>query len=74
MEARIDVNNEKFWGSSRYTRLPDGNLPSQAEPVEAKMKAKMDLHQEKIFFSFGATAPIRALAYLHETFRFTSVY
>jgi hypothetical protein len=26
------------------------------------------------FFSFGATAPIRALAYLHETFRFTSVY
>jgi hypothetical protein len=23
---------------------------------------------------FGATAPIRALAYLHETFRFTSVY
>jgi hypothetical protein len=28
----------------------------------------------KYFFSFGATAPIGALAYLHETFRFTSVY
>jgi hypothetical protein len=28
----------------------------------------------KLFFSFGATAPILALAYLHETFRFTSVY
>jgi hypothetical protein len=28
----------------------------------------------KYFFSFGATAPIRALAYLHETFRFTSIY
>jgi hypothetical protein len=26
------------------------------------------------FFSFGATAHIWALAYLHETFRFTSVY
>jgi hypothetical protein len=26
------------------------------------------------FFSFGATAPIWALAYLHETLRFTSVY
>jgi hypothetical protein len=31
-----------------------------------------ELH--KIFFSFGATAHIWALAYLHETFRFTSVY
>jgi hypothetical protein len=27
-----------------------------------------------LFFSFGATAHILALAYLHETFRFTSVY
>jgi hypothetical protein len=27
-----------------------------------------------VFFFIGATAPIRALAYLHETFRFTSVY
>jgi hypothetical protein len=26
------------------------------------------------FFSFGATAPIKALAYLHETLRFTLVY
>jgi hypothetical protein len=26
------------------------------------------------FFSFGATAPIWALAYLHEILRFTSVY
>jgi hypothetical protein len=26
------------------------------------------------FFSFGATAPILALAYFYETFRFTSVY
>jgi hypothetical protein len=26
------------------------------------------------FFSFGATAPIWALAYLHETLRFTSVF
>jgi hypothetical protein len=28
----------------------------------------------KFFFSFGATAPIWVLAYLHETLRFTSVY
>jgi hypothetical protein len=28
----------------------------------------------KEFFFFGATAPIGALAYLHETFRFTSVF
>jgi hypothetical protein len=27
-----------------------------------------------VFFSFGATAPVLALAYLHETLRFTSVY
>jgi hypothetical protein len=27
-----------------------------------------------IFFPFGTTAPIWALAYLHETLRFTSVY
>jgi hypothetical protein len=26
------------------------------------------------FFPFGATAPILALAYLYETFHFTSVY
>jgi hypothetical protein len=26
------------------------------------------------FFSFGTTAPILALAYLHETLRFTSVH
>jgi hypothetical protein len=26
------------------------------------------------FFSFGATAHIWALAYLHETFRLTSIY
>jgi hypothetical protein len=29
---------------------------------------------EATFFSFAATAPIWALAYLHETLRFTSVY
>jgi hypothetical protein len=29
---------------------------------------------EVFFFSFGATAPIWALAYLSETLRFTSVY
>jgi hypothetical protein len=28
----------------------------------------------KVFFSFGAIALIWALAYLHETLRFTSVY
>jgi hypothetical protein len=27
-----------------------------------------------IFFSYGATAPNGALAYLHETLRFTSVF
>jgi hypothetical protein len=27
-----------------------------------------------VFSPFGATAPIGALAYLHETFRFTSVF
>jgi hypothetical protein len=29
---------------------------------------------QRLFFSFGATAHIWALAYLRETFRFTSVY
>jgi hypothetical protein len=38
------------------------------------------LHNEKLndlysfFFFLGATAPIWALAYLHETLRFTSVF
>jgi hypothetical protein len=31
-------------------------------------------HRINTFFSFGATAHIWALAYLHETFRFTSIY
>jgi hypothetical protein len=30
--------------------------------------------KSKGIFFFGATTPIRALAYLHETLRFTSVY
>jgi hypothetical protein len=39
------------------------------------MRLEDDCQNTKlIFFSFGATAPIWALAYLHETFRFTSVY
>jgi hypothetical protein len=33
-----------------------------------------DILYRPIFFSFGATAPIWALAYLHETLRFTLVY
>jgi hypothetical protein len=28
----------------------------------------------QVFFSYGATAPIWTLAYLHETLRFTSVF
>jgi hypothetical protein len=32
------------------------------------------LLMDHFFFSFGATAPILALAYLHETLCFTSVY
>jgi hypothetical protein len=31
-------------------------------------------NQAICFFFFGATAPIWALAYLHETLRFTSVF
>jgi hypothetical protein len=33
-----------------------------------------NLELKNIFFSFGATAPIWAMAYLHEIFRFTSVF
>jgi hypothetical protein len=32
------------------------------------------LQGKRSFFSFGATAPICALAYLHDTLRVTSVY
>jgi hypothetical protein len=32
------------------------------------------LSYTRTFFFFGATAPILALAYLHEIFHFTSVY
>jgi hypothetical protein len=31
-------------------------------------------HSFYFFFSYGATAPNGALAYLHETLRFTSVF
>jgi hypothetical protein len=31
-------------------------------------------YEHFFLYFFGATAPILALAYLHETFRFTSVY
>jgi hypothetical protein len=31
-------------------------------------------NSDDFFFSFGATAPILALAYLRETLRFTSIY
>jgi hypothetical protein len=36
--------------------------------------AHLSAVQSLIFFFFDATAPIWALAYLHETFRFTSVF
>jgi hypothetical protein len=32
------------------------------------------INEHQGFLSFGATAPISALAYLHETLRFISVY
>jgi hypothetical protein len=32
------------------------------------------MEQQKNIFSFVATAPILALAYIHETLRFTLVY
>jgi hypothetical protein len=38
------------------------------------MVAVSPLIDSFFFFSSGATAPIWALAYLHETLRFTSVY
>jgi hypothetical protein len=41
-----------------------------------KKKSKSTLLRKNkfIFFPFDATAPILALAYLHKTFRFTSLY
>jgi hypothetical protein len=36
------------------------------------MTMKQNVHN--VFFFFGATAPVWALAYLHETLRFTSVF
>jgi hypothetical protein len=43
--------------------------------VEIKQRLiKMGARITFFFFSFGATAHLWALAYLHETFRFTSVY
>jgi hypothetical protein len=43
-------------------------FPGQQIPLYALITTNIQ------FFSFGATAHIWALAYLHETFRFTSVY
>jgi hypothetical protein len=40
----------------------------------AKYEKSLIFHFGLFFFSFGATAPIWALAYLSETLRFTLVY
>jgi hypothetical protein len=39
----------------------------------AMVKLRFILLSKPIFFFFGATVPIWALAYVHETLRFTSV-
>jgi hypothetical protein len=42
--------------------------------TSSEIKAKLNWGNiSYLFFFFGATAPIWALAYLHETLRFTSV-
>jgi hypothetical protein len=35
---------------------------------------QLRINESVIFFAYGATAPNGALAYLHETLRFTSVF
>jgi hypothetical protein len=49
--------------------------PSKREEEENRCYYKLTsfLRTISFFFFFGATAHILALAYLHETFRFTSV-
>jgi hypothetical protein len=42
--------------------------------IELRLKMPQEFHWSPYFFSFGATAPIWALAYLRETLSFASVY
>jgi hypothetical protein len=43
------------------------------KPLQVASSSHIDAHLY-VLFSFGATAPIGTLAYLHETLRFTWVY
>jgi hypothetical protein len=55
-------------GEEKILAPRDSNSDSSVvQPVASRYRLRY-------FFSFGATAPIGALAYLHETFRFTSVF
>jgi hypothetical protein len=56
------------WSNSAKERIS----PALEDTNNATLSATA--HTTNYFFFFGATAPIWALAYLHETLRFTSVF
>jgi hypothetical protein len=62
-----------IWTSfTKQTRPPGFGVIHSALPVLGYQRLHVNL--SIYFFSYGATAPIGASAYLYETLRFTSVY
>jgi hypothetical protein len=77
------VKREETGGNDPENGSPDADRGGEYAGLSLLWKRKLFGHKGKeiswefrmiIFFSFGATAPIWALDYLHETLRFTSVY
>jgi hypothetical protein len=77
--SNVDPLNRSATHNFPHARHRSLVLLSTVRPVRlAKLHSaavsRLQDRNLRIFFSFGATAPMWALAYLHETLRFTSVY
>jgi hypothetical protein len=75
-----DLEKKKFLSPPGFELRPLGR-PARSQslyrlsyPGSSSSPSHYFLAYFPFFFPIGATAPILALAYLHETFRFTSVY
>jgi hypothetical protein len=80
-DRNLELTAVISWGLTLSESLSSFSLPTSlsravflASPILAHPHESWFSWAERIFFSFGATAPIWALAYLHETLRFTSVF
>jgi hypothetical protein len=74
-EAKVRVLFESPLVIRQFKLHGHGDLLScMRAPSSAYSQILKEADKPLIFFPFGATAPIWAMAYLHETLRFTSGY